>query len=49
LELELKSLKDEYRGIWREKTGRLVDPFRLTGGGPGVKGVESGVRGMEIR
>ena len=51
LELELKSLKDDYRGIWREKTGRLVDPFRLAsgGGGPGVKGVESGVRGMEIR
>ncbi|GAA5895087.1 uncharacterized protein JCM6883_002315 [Sporobolomyces salmoneus] len=49
LELELKGLKDDYRGIWREKTGRLVDPFRLGGGGQGVKGVESGVRGMEIR
>ncbi|GAA5832257.1 hypothetical protein JCM3766R1_002355 [Sporobolomyces carnicolor] len=49
LELELQALKDEYRGIWREKTGRLVDPFRLAGAGPGVSGVESGVRGMEIR
>ena len=49
MELELQALKDEYRAIWREKTGRLVDPFRLAGAGPGVSGVESGVRGMEIR
>ncbi|GAA5957231.1 hypothetical protein JCM3765_000399 [Sporobolomyces pararoseus] len=50
LELELKSLKDDYRGIWREKTGRLVDPFRLAsgGGGPGVKGVETGTNAAKL-
>ncbi|GAA6063154.1 hypothetical protein JCM10212_006312 [Sporobolomyces blumeae] len=52
LELELKRLKDEYRAIWRDKTGRMVDPFRLGvvgNGGNAVGGVEQGVRGIELR
>lgn len=49
LESELKGVKDMYRAIWREKTGRTgIDPFRLNGGG-GVGTVERGVGGMEIR
>ncbi|CEQ39225.1 SPOSA6832_00713 [Sporobolomyces salmonicolor] len=50
LDLELKALKDEYRAIWREKTGRGVDPFRINGAGAGgAKGLEVGMRGVEIR
>jgi nucleoporin p58/p45 len=50
LDLELKGLKDEYRIIWREKTGRMVDPFRLGGGaGTGGSGLEKGVGGMSLR
>ncbi|GAA5903203.1 hypothetical protein JCM6882_006993 [Rhodosporidiobolus microsporus] len=47
LDLELKGLKDEFRLIWREKTGRGVDPFRLNGAGN--EGIERGVGGMAIR
>ncbi|GAA5924457.1 FG-nucleoporin NUP49 [Sporobolomyces koalae] len=49
IDLELQRLKDDYRGIWREKTGRLVDPFRLGQTANGVRSVENGVRGIEIR
>ncbi|GAA6008000.1 hypothetical protein JCM11491_006571 [Sporobolomyces phaffii] len=50
LELDLEQLKDAYRDIWRDKTGRLVDPFRLAAApGAGVRTVESGMRGIEIR
>ncbi|BGO98135.1 hypothetical protein RTBOTA2_001843 [Rhodotorula toruloides] len=50
LDLELKGLKDDYRVIWREKTGRMVDPFRLGGGaGTGGSGLEKGVGGMSLR
>ncbi|GAA5864705.1 hypothetical protein JCM1840_002206 [Sporobolomyces johnsonii] len=50
LDLELKALKDEYRAIWREKTGRGVDPFRINGPGVGgAKGLDMGMRGVEIR
>ncbi|GAA5974822.1 hypothetical protein JCM11641_008377 [Rhodosporidiobolus odoratus] len=52
MDLELKGLKDEYRWIWREKTGRQGgDPFRGNGGSGvgGVGGVERGVGGMAIR
>ncbi|KAG0655347.1 Charged multivesicular body protein 3 [Rhodotorula mucilaginosa] len=49
LDLELKQLKDEYRTIWREKTGRVVDPFRINGGGASGVGIERNLRGIEIR
>ncbi|BGP37568.1 Nucleoporin nup49/NSP49 (Nuclear pore protein nup49/NSP49) [Rhodotorula kratochvilovae] len=51
LDLELKALKDEYRAIYREKTGRLADPFRVNGagGGSGVGGVERGLAGVALR
>ncbi|GAA5993145.1 hypothetical protein JCM10908_001310 [Rhodotorula pacifica] len=49
LDLELKRLKDEYRTIWREKTGRVVDPFRINGGGASGVGIERNMRGVEIR
>ncbi|TNY18712.1 hypothetical protein DMC30DRAFT_418599 [Rhodotorula diobovata] len=55
LDLELKQLKDAYRAIYRDKTGRLADPFRVNGagagggGGGGVGGVEKGVGGIAIR
>ncbi|GAA5927387.1 hypothetical protein JCM10213_003457 [Rhodosporidiobolus nylandii] len=43
LDLELKGLKEEYRVIYREKTGRTADPFRGNGG------LERGVGGLAIR
>ncbi|GAA5909896.1 hypothetical protein JCM8208_000983 [Rhodotorula glutinis] len=52
LDLDLKQLKDQYRNIYRDKTGRLADPFRVNGSGAGlggVGGVERGVGGMAIR
>ncbi|BGP53628.1 Nucleoporin nup49/NSP49 (Nuclear pore protein nup49/NSP49) [Rhodotorula sphaerocarpa] len=49
LDLELKQLKDRYREIWREKTGRVVDPFRLQGGGGSGVGIERNLRGIELR
>ncbi|KPV77209.1 uncharacterized protein RHOBADRAFT_52148 [Rhodotorula graminis WP1] len=52
LDLDLKQLKDAYRAIYRDKTGRLADPFRVNGSGAGlagVGGVERGVGGMAIR
>ncbi|POY72946.1 hypothetical protein BMF94_4022 [Rhodotorula taiwanensis] len=49
LDLDLKRLKEEYRSIWREKTGRVVDPFRINGGGASGVGIERNLRGVEIR
>ncbi|GAA5847827.1 hypothetical protein JCM9279_006653 [Rhodotorula babjevae] len=49
LDLDLKQLKDAYRAIYRDKTGRLADPFRVNGNGAGLGGVERGVGGMAIR
>lgn len=49
LDLDLKQLKDAYRTIYRDKTGRLADPFRVNGSGAGLGGVERGVGGMAIR
>lgn len=50
LDLQLKRLKDDYRVIWREKTGNTVlDPFKAARTKEGSNGVERGVRGMEIR
>ncbi|GAA6052469.1 hypothetical protein JCM3770_001128 [Rhodotorula araucariae] len=50
LDLELKQLKDEYRAIYREKTGRLADPFRVNSGGAGgVGGVERALAGVALR
>ncbi|GAA5854855.1 hypothetical protein JCM8547_004097 [Rhodosporidiobolus lusitaniae] len=46
---ELRELKDEYRGIWREKTGKGGDPFPPPMRGNGVGGVERGVAGMAVR
>ena len=48
LDLQLKRLKDDYRVIWREKTGNSVlDPFKAARTKDGS--VERGVRAMEIR
>lgn len=46
LDLELKGLKDEYRVIYREKTGRGVDPFPKPSA---TGGLERGVGGLAIR
>ncbi|GAA6001841.1 nucleoporin FG repeat-containing protein [Rhodotorula paludigena] len=52
LDLELKQLKDEYRAIYREKTGRTSDPFRVNGSGAAVgagSGLEKSVGGLALR
>ncbi|KAI5479124.1 hypothetical protein MNV49_004123 [Pseudohyphozyma bogoriensis] len=46
---ELERVKDDYRLIWRAKTGSVVDPFRLAGSGSnGVDGVTRGVGGLGV-
>jgi hypothetical protein len=45
LDLQLKQLKDDYRAIWREKTGSVQDPFKAKS----REALERGVEGMEIR
>ena len=45
LDLALRQLKEEYRAIWRGKTGSVQDPFRR----PGGEGVTRGVEGIAIR
>lgn len=47
LDNDLKALKDEYRRIWRDKTGSVQDPFARTGGAAGK--IEAAVERMEIR
>lgn len=43
LDAQLRQLKDDYRYIWREKTGSVQDPFRNKGG------LESATEGLAIR
>lgn len=43
LDTQLKHLKDEYRIIWREKTGSVQDPFKRMGT------IENRMEGVEIR
>jgi hypothetical protein len=43
LDTQLKHLKDEYRLIWREKTGSVQDPFKRMGT------IENRMEGVEIR
>ncbi|KAM0751631.1 hypothetical protein T439DRAFT_355538 [Meredithblackwellia eburnea MCA 4105] len=45
LDNDLKALKDDYRAIWREKTGSVQDPFARNGGAK----VENAVARMSIR
>ncbi|SCZ91666.1 BZ3500_MvSof-1268-A1-R1_Chr5-1g07592 [Microbotryum saponariae] len=49
LQSDLHRLKDEYRLIWRDRTGRVTDPFREREGGREVAGVVSGLGRVEIR
>ncbi|SGZ08932.1 BQ5605_C030g10826 [Microbotryum silenes-dioicae] len=49
LQSDLDRLKDEYRVIWRDRTGRVMDPFREREGGRDVAGVVSGLGRVEIR
>lgn len=44
---DLKELKDDFRLVWREKTGSVQDPFRRAG--VTVNGVENGIGNMDIR
>ena len=51
LDTELKSLKEDYRLIWKEKTGSVQDPFGAGNrrAGKGAGGIEGMVEGMNIR
>lgn len=50
LDLQLKGLKEDYRVIWRDKTGKVgMDPFRAAAGRGGQEEVRRGMRGLEIR
>ncbi|KAL8291812.1 hypothetical protein RQP46_002070 [Phenoliferia psychrophenolica] len=44
---ELKTLKDDYRTLWREKKGSVLDPFTI--GKPASGRIETAVERMAIR
>lgn len=48
LDHDLRTLKDEYRSIWRAKTGSVQDPFSIASG-KGRRDIENGVAGIAIR
>lgn len=48
LDSDLKSLREDYRAIWKEKTGSAQDPF-VVGRNRGEGSVESGIQGIALR
>lgn len=46
LDLQLKQLKEQYRQVWREKTGSAMDPFKVA---KARQGLERGVEHIAIR